>query len=39
MIKHAVVWKLKDPAQREAHAAAVKSALEGPRPCCRTSSP
>jgi hypothetical protein len=31
MIKHVVVWKLKDPAQRETHAAAVKSALENLR--------
>jgi quinol monooxygenase YgiN len=31
MIKHVVVWKLKDPSQRDAHAAVVKSALEGLR--------
>jgi hypothetical protein len=31
MIKHVVVWKLKDPSQREAHAAVVKGALEGLR--------
>ena len=31
MIKHVVVWKLKDPSQRDAHAAAVKGALEGLR--------
>jgi quinol monooxygenase YgiN len=31
MIKHVVVWKIKDPSQRDAHAAAVKSALEGLR--------
>jgi hypothetical protein len=28
MIKHVVVWKIKDPSQREAHAAVVKEALE-----------
>jgi quinol monooxygenase YgiN len=28
MIKHVVVWKLKDPSQRDAHAATVKAALE-----------
>jgi Stress responsive A/B Barrel Domain len=28
MIKHVVVWKLKDPARRNGHSAAVKSALE-----------
>ena len=31
MIKHVVVWKLKDPGERAAHAAIVKSALEGLR--------
>lgn len=31
MIKHVVVWKLKDPSQRDTHAAAVKRSLEGLR--------
>jgi quinol monooxygenase YgiN len=31
MIKHVVVWKLKDPSQRALHAAIVKDALEGLR--------
>ena len=31
MIKHVVVWKIKDPAQKEAHANAVKRALEALR--------
>lgn len=31
MIKHVVVWKLKDPSHHDAHAAAVKTALEGLR--------
>ena len=31
MIKHVVVWKLKDPGARAAHAAIVRSALEGLR--------
>ena len=31
MIKHVVVWKIKDPAQRTAHANAVKRALESLR--------
>lgn len=28
MIKHVVVWKIKDPSRRDAHAAIVKRALE-----------
>ncbi|HEY4137906.1 MAG TPA: Dabb family protein [Casimicrobiaceae bacterium] len=31
MIKHVVVWKIKDPAQKPAHAKAVKRALEALR--------
>ena len=31
MIKHVVVWKIKDPAQKTAHASAVKRALESLR--------
>jgi quinol monooxygenase YgiN len=31
MIKHVVVWKIKDPAQKAAHANAVKRALESLR--------
>jgi len=31
MIKHVVVWKIKDQAQRDAHADAVKRALEALR--------
>jgi quinol monooxygenase YgiN len=31
MLKHVVIWKVKDPAQRDAHAAAVRQALEGLR--------
>lgn len=31
MIKHVVVWKIKDPAQKTAHANAVKRALEALR--------
>ena len=31
MLKHVVVWRLKDPRQRDAHAAEVKRALEGLR--------
>ena len=31
MIKHVVVWKIKDPTQRAAHASAVKRALEALR--------
>jgi len=31
MIKHVVVWKIKDPAQKAAHASAVKRALEALR--------
>jgi len=31
MIKHVVVWKIKDPAQKAAHAHAVKRALEALR--------
>ena len=31
MIKHVVIWKIKDPAQRPAHAKAVKRALESLR--------
>jgi quinol monooxygenase YgiN len=31
MIKHVVVWKIKDPAQKSAHASAVKRALESLR--------
>ena len=31
MIKHVVVWKIKDPAQKDAHASAVKRALESLR--------
>lgn len=31
MIKHVVVWKIKDPAQKAAHAKAVKRALEALR--------
>ncbi|HEY2967429.1 MAG TPA: Dabb family protein [Casimicrobiaceae bacterium] len=31
MIKHVVVWKIKDPAQKATHAVAVKRALEALR--------
>ena len=31
MIKHVVVWKIRDPAQKVAHAVAVKRALEALR--------
>jgi quinol monooxygenase YgiN len=31
MVKHVVVWKLKEPDKRAAHAAIVKEALEGLR--------
>ena len=31
MIKHVVIWKIKDPAQKAAHASAVKRALEALR--------
>ena len=31
MIKHAVIWKIKDPEQKDAHASAVKRALEALR--------
>ena len=31
MIRHVVVWKIKDPAQKAAHASAVKRALEALR--------
>lgn len=31
MLKHVVVWKIKDPSQRAPHAAEVKRALEGLR--------
>jgi Stress responsive A/B Barrel Domain len=31
MIKHVVVWKIKDPTQKAAHAKAVKRALESLR--------
>lgn len=31
MIKHVVLWNIKDPAQKEAHASAVKRALEALR--------
>ena len=31
MIKHVVIWKIKDPAQKAAHANAVKRALEALR--------
>ena len=31
MIKHVVIWKIKDPAQKFAHAHAVKRALESLR--------
>ena len=31
MIKHVVLWKIKDPSQKPAHASAVKRALESLR--------
>jgi hypothetical protein len=31
MLKHVVIWKIKDPAQKALHAAAVKKALESMR--------
>jgi len=31
MVKHVVIWKVKDLAQRDAHIATVKKALEGLR--------